>query len=137
MSRSDDHALARSEAALRADEWRLLVSARPNTLLEGTNEETGAILGEALNYLPKPHGDWADGIPPRRPATLIVRAVSALDRDQQRQLLEWLNQPGERVQVIATTSEPLHRLVASGAFLVDLYYRLNVLLLHGSGVRPA
>ncbi len=115
---------------LRPDEWQLLVTARPNVLLEGADEATEAIVCEALGWLPTPHATWS-GSPPRgnRPATLVVRSIAAFDRDQQHSLFDWLEAPGDRVQVISTTSEPLYPLVSRGAFLANLYYRLNVLLL--------
>jgi hypothetical protein len=115
---------------LRPDEWQLLVTARPNVLLEGADEATEAIVCEAMGWLPTPHATWS-GSPPcgNRPATLVVRSIAAFDRDQQHSLFDWLEAPGDRVQVISTTSEPLYPLVSRGAFLANLYYRLNVLLL--------
>jgi hypothetical protein len=117
--------------SLRADDWQVLVSARPNTLLEGPHETTDAIVGEAMEWLAEPYATWCGAPPARcdRPATLLVRSVSALDRDQQQALLAWLDAPGNRMQVISTTTDPLYPLVSRGAFLANLYYRLNVLLL--------
>jgi len=83
-----------------------------------------------MEWLAEPFGTWC-GAPQAcdRPATLVVRSVSALDRDQQQALLAWLDAPGNRMQVISTTTDPLYPLVSRGAFLANLYYRLNVLLL--------
>ena len=131
MVRSSDGSTSRPIAtSLRPDDWQLLVSARPNTLLEGPHETTDAIVGEAMEWLAEPFGTWC-GAPQAcdRPATLVVRSVSALDRDQQQALLAWLDAPGNRMQVISTTTDPLYPLVSRGAFLANLYYRLNVLLL--------
>jgi hypothetical protein len=116
--------------SLRPDEWQLLVTARANVLLEGPHEATDAIVGEAMGWLAGPHATWT-GAPPvsDRPATLVVRSVSALDPEQQQALLDWLDAPGDRIQVISTTIDPLYPLVSRGAFLANLYYRLNVLLL--------
>jgi hypothetical protein len=115
---------------LRPDEWQLLVTARPNVLLEGAEEATEAIVCEAMGWLPTPHAIWS-GSPPsgNRPATLVVRSIAAFDQDQQHLLFDWLEAPGDRVQVISTTSQPLYPLVSRGVFLANLYYRLNVLLL--------
>ena len=115
---------------LKPEEWQLLVTARPNVLLEGPPETTDAIVGEAIGWLPAPHATWT-GVPPSgdRPATLLVRSVSAFDQDQQHSLLDWLEAPGDRMQVISTTTEPLYPLVSRGVFLANLYYRLNVVLL--------
>ena len=131
MFRSRDGSASRpTTTAVRPDDWQLLVTARPNTLLEGPHEATDAIVGEAMEWLAEPHATWT-GAPScsDRPATLVVRSVSALDRDQQHALLAWLDAPGDRIQVISTTTDPLYPLVDRGAFLANLYYRLNVLLL--------
>ena len=131
MFRSRDLSAARAiSTGVPPDDWRLLVTARPNVLLEGAAEVTDVIVGEAMGWLPTPHATWC-GAPPRgdRPATLVVRSISALDHDQQRSLFDWLDAPGDRVQVISTTSEPLYPMVGSGAFLESLYYRLNVIRL--------
>ena len=57
-------------------------------------------------------------------------------RTNRQQLLQWLDQINERlhVQVVSTTSEPLFPLVQTGAFLADLYYKLNVVLMDLNGV---
>jgi hypothetical protein len=131
MVRSRDFSAARAiTIGVRPEDWRLLVTARPNVLLEGAHETTDVVVGEAMEWLPTPHATWC-GAPPRgdRPATLVVRSISALDHDQQHSLFEWLDAPGDRVQVISTTSEPLYPMVGSGVFLESLYYRLNVMRL--------
>ena len=131
MLQSGDGSTSRSTTtSLHPADWQLLVTARPNTLLEGPQEATEAIVGEAMEWLAEPHATWS-GAPSRsdRPATLVVRSVSALDQEQQQALLAWLDAPGDRMQVISTTNDPLYPLVSRGAFLANLYYRLNVLLL--------
>jgi hypothetical protein len=131
MFRSRDLSAARAiTTGVHPDDWRLLVTARPNVLLEGAHETTDVIVGEAMGWLPEPHATWC-GAPPQgdRPATLVVRSISALDRDQQRSLFDWLDALGDRVQVISTTSEPLYPMVGRGVFLERLYYRLNVMRL--------
>jgi hypothetical protein len=131
MVRSWDVGAARAiTTGVRSDDWRLLVTARPNVLLEGAHETTDVIVGAAMGSLPTPHATWG-GAPPRgdRPATLVVRSISALDHDQQHSLFDWLEAPGDRVQVISTTNEPLYPMVGRGLFLESLYYRLNVMRL--------
>ena len=115
--------------SLKPDEWRLLLTVRPNVLLEGSEAATDAVVSEAMGWLPKPHATWTGAPTPDRPATLVVRSLSSLDRDAQQSLLAWLEAPGDQVQVISTTTEPLYPLVIRGDFLPNLYYRLNVLLL--------
>ena len=131
MLRSPDgRTLRPTQTSLRPDDWQLLVSARPNTLLEGPHETTDAIVGEAIEWLAEPYVTWCGAASASdRPGTLLVRSVSALDQDQQQALLAWLDAPGNRMQVISTTTDPLYPLVSRGAFLANLYYRLNVLLL--------
>ena len=59
MRRSPDVSTSRSTTtSLRPDEWQLLVTARPNTLLEGPQETTEAIIGEAMEWLGEPHATW-------------------------------------------------------------------------------
>jgi len=130
MFRSRDFSARPVTARVDQNDWRLLITARPNVLLEGAQETTNLIVDEAMDCLPTPHATWS-GVPPSgdRPATLVVRSISALDRDQQSVLFEWLEAPGNRVQVISTTNEPLYPMVGRGAFLANLYYRLNVLRL--------
>jgi hypothetical protein len=134
LSSSGSRAAGEVSKWLRQDEWQLLVTARPNVLLEGAPEATDAIVGEALDCLPKPQATWT-GVPPcgDSPATLVVRSISEIDRDEQRALLSWLEAVGDHVQVISTTLKPLYPLVGRGAFLSNLYYRLNVLLVEVPG----
>lgn len=139
MVRSQDLSAARAiTTGVRPDDWHLLVTARPNVLLEGAHETTDLVVGEAMEWLPAPHATWC-GAPPRgdRPATLVVRSISALDGDEQRSLYEWLDAPGNRVQVISTTNEPLYPMVGRGVFLESLYYRLNVMRLDVAATRTA
>src|SRR5215510_4097835 len=88
--------------SVSSDDWQLLLTARPNTLLEGPYEETDAFVGEVMEWLGGPHATWTGAPNHDRPATLVVRSVSALDRDQQLALLAWLDAPGDRIQVIST-----------------------------------
>ena len=136
--RSRDFSARSVAARVDQDEWRLLITARPNVLLEGAQETTNQIVDEAMDWLPTPHATWS-GVPPSgdRPATLVVRSIAALDRDQQSVLFEWLEAQGNRVQVISTTTEPLYPMVGRGAFLANLYYRLNVLRLEVARARAS
>jgi hypothetical protein len=58
-------------------------------------------------------------------ATVVVRDVEALTRDEQRRLCEWLHSGSNRTQVVSTSSAPLLTLVETGIFNDALYYRLN------------
>ena len=105
------------------EESRLLCSARPNLLVEGPESTTDTVLVALTPHLRQPLWTWCAGV---RNGTVVVRGVNRLDRGQQMQLVEWLEGATGRVQVIATSSEPLFPLVKRGTFLDVLYYRLNV-----------
>jgi Sigma-54 interaction domain len=116
-----------------------------NMLLEGPEAATGAVLRLLVPRLCEPVVWTRRGEPFARPAgeigTLILEDASNLDRDGQRQLLQWLDDVNPRPRIVCTTARPLFGLVASGLFDVDLYYRLNVMLLHvdirhQAGLRP-
>jgi DNA-binding NtrC family response regulator len=73
---------------------------------------------------------------PQRPAgTVVVEELAALDLDQQRRLLRWLNEADERVQIVSMTSQPLYAFVEQGTFLAELYYRLNTVRIDLKGER--
>jgi hypothetical protein len=68
---------------------------------------------------------------PASARTLLIHEVSTLDTADQDRLLQWLDR-GPR-SVIAVTSEPLFPLVQRGAFLPDLFYRLNIIVIDAEG----
>jgi len=118
-------------AHLRA-EWDAVYQGQHNFLLVGTASATKEILTAMKPHLREPlhHYSPKAGIPVPQPVdgTLVLLEVARLDGQQQKQLLRWLEQFEQRahVQVISTTSLPLFSLVKSRKFLVDLYYKLNV-----------
>ena len=59
---------------------------------------------------------------------LVLHDVDFLPRDGQRALMMWLDER-KSVQLICTSRQPLFPLIAAGAFLEDLYYRLNTIYL--------
>jgi len=105
-----------------------------NMLLEGPEASTGAVLRLLVPRLCEPVVWKRGGEPFARPTgeigTLILEDASNLDRDGQAQLLQWLDDVNPRPRIVCTTARPLFGLVESGLFDVDLYYRLNVMLLH-------
>jgi hypothetical protein len=66
--------------------------------------------------------------------TLVLRDVAALDREQQQQLLEWLDENAGRVQVVSATERVLFSEVEQDRFNRTLYYRLNTILEEVVGV---
>ena len=113
-------------------EWDLVIRARSNLLLAGSLSATDEMLVALKPQLRTPlrqHNATTGGpVPEPHEGTLILLEVDSLDGNQQAQLVEWLDRFEERgrVQVVSTTSAPLFSLVETGAFLANLYYRLNV-----------
>jgi hypothetical protein len=114
-------------------EWRLLSERPCNVLLEGAVPATDAVLRLWHAHICEPiawHQPPAPlDLPSSEAGALILRDATALNRDEQRRLLAWMDGMGSRTQVITTASCPLFALVAAGLFDAALYYRLNVLLL--------
>jgi transcriptional regulator of aromatic amino acid metabolism len=115
-------------------EWDLVVRGPHNLLLVAAPSATSEMLVALKSYLRAPlHEYTPNGGPVPQPpeGTLVLFEVARLNKTQQTQLLHWLDQINERlqVQVVSTSSEPLFPLVQSGAFLADLYYKLNVVLI--------
>jgi hypothetical protein len=110
-------------------EWRFLLSSRANVLLEGTDQAIDrvvTVLSPHFRYPIQKCPRWAPEAMPSA-GTLILRDVQALNADEQRVFLRWLEDAGAAVRVISVVSAPLFPLVVAGRFLESLYYRLNVL----------
>ena len=105
-----------------------------NMLLEGPEASTDSVLRLLVPRLCAPLV-WSRrcepfALPTGEIGTLILEDASSLDRDAQTQLLRWLDDVSPRPRIVCTTARPLFGLVVTGLFDVDLYYRLNVMLLH-------
>jgi hypothetical protein len=133
-------------AHLRA-EWDAVCQGQHNFLLVGTPSATNAMLAAMTPHLDEPLQRYSPkaglALPQPSEGTLILLEVARLDAKQQTELLRWLDQFAQRshVQVISTTSKPLFSLVEHGTFLIDLYYKLNIVRIDliglGSADRPA
>ena len=76
----------------------------------------GSLAGDAVLSLPAAGG------------ALILQDVDTINREQQQQLLQWLDDPRNgQTQLISITATPLYALVQAGTFLDRLYYYLNVI----------
>ena len=62
--------------------------------------------------------------------TLILEDVCTLAADEQTRLLQWLERAGPQTTIVSTAPHSLYPLVSAGLFDANLYYRLNVMLLH-------
>jgi hypothetical protein len=115
-----------------ADDWPDLRTLRANVLVSGPREATHAFILALIPHLHAAVRDCSAGDAlPASPAdgTLILRGVDALDGEQQRTLLRWLDDPLTRwTQVVSTAAAPLYPAVQAGTFSDRLYYHLNVVL---------
>jgi hypothetical protein len=123
-----------SPFAISADQWRTLLTERPNVILLGTHAATDSVLKALEPRLARPV--WRccarTGFAlPRGSGDLVLHQLSGLSAVRQVRLLDWLTAiEGEaRVQVVSTTASPIFPLVERGAFLPDIYFRLNGLTL--------
>src|SRR5690349_11089134 len=108
-------------------EWTALRRFRPNVLIEGNESDVEQTLVALM-------ADFGSVRPWTSPAklrmhTIVVRDVFRLRPDEQQRLLQSLDDKDQRIQVIATSTEPLYRRVRENAFRADLYYRLTTLRL--------
>jgi hypothetical protein len=121
-------------------EWRAIVTIRPNVLVEGSDFSTEKVISAVTAAVSGSVCEWDTHVREKEPAaTMIVRRVDLLDAEEHRRLLDFLNveSAGTRVrQVIATSARPLYALVESGLFLPDLYYRLNTIRLELDDTSP-
>jgi hypothetical protein len=114
-------------------EWDSLCTTRHNVLLEGPDESTDGAVHFLAPYLRRPvvwkPSEAPFALPAGECGALVLQNVAALGRQEQSDLLRWLDGASERKQVVATTTQPLFPLVVRGLFDEALYYRLNVVLL--------
>ena len=113
-------------------DWHSLGDPPCNVLLEGTVAATDAVLQLLQPRIREPmacHRPPATLQPPNgNTRTLILREAAALNGDQQRTLLAWIDN-ARGTQIVTTSSRTLYPLVEAGLFNAALYYRLNVVLL--------
>jgi hypothetical protein len=110
-------------------DWFVIVSSRPNVLVEGPEQSTELLIQALATAVRETMYDWNQPWPKDGRATVIVRAVDALSDEEQRQVLDLLNDSGNGFpprQVVTTCTRPLFPLVHQGLCREDLYYRLNV-----------
>jgi hypothetical protein len=133
-----DSAPQQSELWRRAhtahEELVLMGMPRVNLLLIGPDGVVRYALDMLLPHLHQPivtrcAGDRLALQPIEHTGTLVLHSVGTLDRDDQRRLIEWLDRPWPRPQVVSTSPAPLLAEVERGVFFDSLYYRLNTVCL--------
>jgi hypothetical protein len=133
MKRGECAVTAASDTSVDIDiTRRMLRQGQARVLVVGTERATGAVLRALRDDFDAPVLNLRAGGPltlPEAPATLLIHDVSALDTFDQDRLHRWLNQNPPGISVIAVSSEPLFPLVQAGAFLTDLFYRLNLIVI--------
>lgn len=111
-------------------EWKAVCREQCNVLLEARPGVVGRFLAALRPHLRTPIHEHHSkpGVPAPQPTegSVILLEVASLSQGEQAELLGWLNGCDGRVQVAATSSEPLFPLVECGSFDATLFYRLNI-----------
>jgi hypothetical protein len=109
----------------------LIETEHPNLLICGPHDSVDSALAVLQPTFREPVSRWGhylqEPLPQQLAGTLIVESATSLDDEQQKSLIDWLNDDGRQVQVIATTPENLFPFAAQGVFRDRLFYRLNTL----------
>ena len=123
------------------EEWRLAREAHKdlqfagmpgtNLLLVGSPGAVRIVMEMLWLELREPILTWRPGqtldLPtPGRASTLVLHDVNELTADEQRRVLDWLDQTGGRIRVVSTSRTSLWPQLKSGTFDDALYYRLNI-----------
>jgi hypothetical protein len=118
---------------LSQTEWMVLRELQHNVLLEGPSAVTKAVVSLLHPRIGKPiawhHPPDRLGLPSADTGALILTDVAALSGDDQKRLLDWINDEGSQTRIVSMTERRLFALVESGVFNEALYYRLNLILL--------
>lgn len=103
-----------------------------NLMLVGSQEATAAEVDRFRRWLVTPqHTCEFPGplcLPRGHGGGLRLRNAGALSHEQQRQLLDWLQQDRGRTQIISEADASLIAHVQRGDFSEQLYYQLNTVL---------
>ena len=120
------------DGVVSAEDWGVLLSARPNILVVGPDQELARVLDALLPAFQPPITRSTGGrltLPAQPGGTLILQDASDLSIGDQQRMVEWLFEADRSTQVITTASSSLFPLVEQKLFLDGLYYRLNVMCL--------
>jgi len=110
-------------------EFDICLRYRPNVLVIGSAGHQRQVLrllsaaasGTPFQIWPLDNRDRS----PQRIGTVIIRDAADLDAEQQSRINDWLGSRTEATQMISFSERPVYPLVEQGAFLNELYYQLN------------
>ena len=119
------------DRVLTDEPWERIVANRIPVLVTGTDVSIDRFLSQLKPLLPAPLTSIDCGSPLTlngfaNSETVVLRHLDRCELASQRQLLEGLQVWPRGTQVIGTSSRSLFPLLATGAFLDLLYYRLNI-----------
>jgi DNA-binding NtrC family response regulator len=107
-------------------------NARPNVMLIGAAAAASRLIGALRGELRQRIADGRAAEPEswrRDGGSTLLHDVEALDPDQQRHMIEWLNRQPNRTHLIVAVGRSLYPEVKRGRFLETLFYRLNAVQL--------
>lgn len=111
---------------------KVVRAGHPNVLIVGSDRGAEEVIDRLRPcFSPPLHTCNLPGrltLPAEASGTLLLRHVTELVREQQDQLLDWLDKHGATIQVISVSATPLFPCVERGTFDTRLYYRLNTVL---------
>jgi Sigma-54 interaction domain len=111
---------------------RISQTRHPNLLIVGDERATQAATLRLIPWLPTPVRAFTlPGrlvLPDPDQGTLVLHNVSALDREQQHQLMRWLEKRTGASPIVSTAPLSVFAGVEGGTFSEGLYYRLNIIL---------
>ena len=116
-----------------AEDAILALTANTNLLLHGEDRAVALAVGWLLPVLEPPILTWRPGRPLTLPlasrgGTLVLRDIAALTPLDQLRLDAWLRKSPRATRIVSTTTQAVVPLIASGAFLEHLYYRINTVV---------
>ncbi len=125
--------LARVRGLIPPPELDALVRYHPNLLIVGKESAVAqtvlALMSDFYTNVCR-WPDVPDGVDSEVNTTLIVSEVGCLPLGSLDRLVQWLDTPLGRVQIVSTSSTSLLERVQAGAFPASLYYRLNIVLIN-------
>ena len=129
--RPDDTLADLASLHVPPQEWRAIITVKPNLLIEGPDEGAEKIIDAIVTTVRCSVCEWGRPDSGQEPSTiLVVRRVDLFDDSDQRRLAEVLGADTAPVrQVITTSGQSLFALVETGHFPETLYYRLNTIRL--------